>query len=431
MKLKVKNIRKVLRASSKTDSFGQSELHRAAFVGDTESVKKLLARGFNYYLRDKEGKTPLHIALLGSKKAVAELLVDGGCTRNVLDRNGSTPLHLAAYNGYDGIVKKLLEAGGDTRMPDKWGNTPVLCALNSREEASAELLVDMDVTNNIPGIDGCTPLHRAAYLGYEGVVWKLLTAGADTRVHDRRGHTPLHRALLRRMGQVHRNEAVAELLVDVDCTNDIPDFHFGKTPLHLAAGRGFIGTVRKLLFGHVHPHMKDSMGGYPLCAAFYGGHHDVVKVILEACALRDIEIDWKQVSLPKDHIRHYITLLSECEAEMQRMRVTRVHESRLSFYDVVKRHVCRVTPYLRIDSIVHVFASSFQLMLDFPHYADFIAHKLGCAKKRRALANRCVACFSLPAWKLPPLPPTVTDILFLCLSDSDMRNFICAVDGKS
>ncbi|XP_054720102.1 kinase D-interacting substrate of 220 kDa B-like [Uloborus diversus] len=332
------------------------------------------------------------------------------------DGEGRTALHWAAWRGETEKVKLLLEGGWDTRARNSMLSTPLHEALRRGKEATAEVLLEADFM--MDGADRCgwTPLHAAAGGGCVAAIGKLLAAGADSSLTDSQGRTPLHRALL------DGREAAAELLLGATPELDRTDTE-GRTPLHDAASRGYARIVRELLSRGVRPHVRSDEGVYPLQYAVWGGHDEVVRMLLAAYALRDVRIDWAEMELRrKQKKKRCIKLLSDCRAEICRMKDTRVEGSGVSFYDVATRHTSRVARRLSAETIRRLLLSD-HLVERFPVYGELLSLKLRELEERRFLSDRCRQCFSLLA---RPLPLTCTDIILPCLTDEDMRNFIRA-----
>lgn len=85
--------------SATTQQINSPEGHRAAAMGDVDSIKKLVKTDKRLLRkRDGNGWSPLHEAIRGGHKDIVVLLIEQGSDineRTRRDRKGSSPLHLA------------------------------------------------------------------------------------------------------------------------------------------------------------------------------------------------------------------------------------------------------------------------------------------------------------------------------------------------
>ena len=86
----------------------------AAFKGQLEAAKLLLAKGADIDARDNEQMTPLHVVAMEGRKEMSKLLVSKGAQINPKDAKGRTPLYLAThYDSKDNKgVAEILRANG-------------------------------------------------------------------------------------------------------------------------------------------------------------------------------------------------------------------------------------------------------------------------------------------------------------------------------
>ncbi|MDR3285588.1 MAG: ankyrin repeat domain-containing protein [Holosporales bacterium] len=131
-----------------TDRNGRTPLHSAAENGHLDIVNALLPRdGINVNTTDGNGRTPLHSAAAGGHLDIVNALlprvganvnypgnIAGGVTSvtsffaNIKDKDGATPLHLAVAGGHLGIATALLATGVNVNIEDKNGATPLRLA---------------------------------------------------------------------------------------------------------------------------------------------------------------------------------------------------------------------------------------------------------------------------------------------------------------
>ncbi|KAH9980408.1 ankyrin repeat-containing domain protein [Russula compacta] len=138
--------------------------------------------------------TPLHAASRLGHSEMVELLLDHSVDVDVRDRNDRTPLHLAIYGtdwtvedpgvervkGMKMIIRILIGHNADTDARDNEGKT----LLNQL------LAHDIEKRDN----EASTPLHAALVRGSVKIVQLLLKYGANIHVQDKTGRTPLHLA---------------------------------------------------------------------------------------------------------------------------------------------------------------------------------------------------------------------------------------------
>lgn len=73
-------------------------LHRAAFNGNLNEAKRLIAEGFEVNLQDDDGATPIMHAIVEDHIDIVKYLLDCGASTNIKDTDGSSVYDLAAGN---------------------------------------------------------------------------------------------------------------------------------------------------------------------------------------------------------------------------------------------------------------------------------------------------------------------------------------------
>jgi ankyrin repeat protein len=194
-------------------------LHFAAFIGDLNSVKKLIEDGTDVDSKDKENQTPLLYAALGGNKQVVEYLVDKGADINAKDKYGRTPLHDAAGNDNDQTVELLIERSAQVDVKDNSGVTPLYLAASGTKEAVELLLAagaDINIKRTTKPDEGFGLLHVASKNSNKRVVEFLITKGLDINAETADGRTALELARdTIRLGSAakKRRKAIVELLL--------------------------------------------------------------------------------------------------------------------------------------------------------------------------------------------------------------------------
>ena len=158
-----------------------------------ETIRKLLARGFDPNTPDEKGVAGLLLALKSESPKAAMVLAKHPQTNlNVQNKVGETPLMLAAINNQLELAKVLIENGADVNKPD-W--TPLHYAATRGHRDMMRLLLDNDAYIDSESANGTTPLMLAAYSGTPLAVKLLLEEGADPTLVNHGQATALSLAL--------------------------------------------------------------------------------------------------------------------------------------------------------------------------------------------------------------------------------------------
>ena len=156
-------------------------LRAAANKGCMEAVRFLVEEKVNLSDKDKEGKTPLLLAVESGHLAIARYLVESMQEgMNDADNSwGNTALLSAARNGHLTVIRWLLEQGADKDKANKRGHTALLCAIFMTQTAAAQLLLEQGADVNKTDENGWMPLHHAVGYCPSELVTCLMNWGAD------------------------------------------------------------------------------------------------------------------------------------------------------------------------------------------------------------------------------------------------------------
>ncbi|XP_028404349.1 NF-kappa-B inhibitor epsilon-like isoform X2 [Dendronephthya gigantea] len=154
-------------------------------------------------LRDDDGDTPLHIAIVHENQRLIEKLIGlislSKMTVNTPNNLSQTALHLAVLTKQPLVVQQLMNAGADANAQDRNGQTAIhLCAANGDIRCLHEIksAKSKRINLEIKNFDGLTALHLAVQKKHQNVVEALIQYGANIDVKDgKSGHTPLHHAI--------------------------------------------------------------------------------------------------------------------------------------------------------------------------------------------------------------------------------------------
>ena len=116
----------------------RTALHRAAFIGELNIVKLLVAKGADVNVADADGTTPLSCAALEGNLDVVKCLMLHGAKPSAFA--GWGPLHAAAVRNHVDVLQWLLAHGVDVNEPDDLGMTAHTLALANGHLGAADVL---------------------------------------------------------------------------------------------------------------------------------------------------------------------------------------------------------------------------------------------------------------------------------------------------
>ncbi|KAF5281784.1 hypothetical protein FQR65_LT14531 [Abscondita terminalis] len=311
-------------------------LHLAAAHGDFAIMSALLERGLNINVPNKNGETPLLVALREHRWVIAELLLLHGADVNTIENEyGRTCLHYVADSAEDKLMTLLIEKGCDVNAQQYDGLTALMEAIRSGMYTMVKILLDNGADPNIADYYyGMTAFHWAAssnrkimldviakvedldkrskddetalYLSIQSHydLARIILEHGATDFTGKDGNTCLH--YVAENGVVDLTELLADKMINVDCVNDE-----GNTPLMLAIKHEQKEVVQLLLQrgadvrllnndGNSCIHLasstseqlalivdrgdvnrKNNSGQTPLLIAISGGHTENVTILLE------------------------------------------------------------------------------------------------------------------------------------------------------
>ncbi|CAH2226182.1 ankyrin repeat domain-containing 50 [Pelobates cultripes] len=265
---------------NKCDSEGRSALAVASLCVPAgheypELVSLLLEHGADPELEDKDGVTPLLVAVYEGQAEVAELLLEAGADPNRADKSRMTPLLAAASGGHAEVIRVLLLWGSKIDATDSEGRSSLaMAAAATGGEQAVRVLLDRGLDENHRDRLGWTPLHWAACQGRRSSCRALIEGGAKVGIRDYEGYTPFL------LASQEGHTGCVELLLNrsshiEQCTND------GRTALCLAALAGHRSTVELLLRRRADPNVKNRHGKPLLYLLVLEGQLDMVEILLE------------------------------------------------------------------------------------------------------------------------------------------------------
>ncbi|KAL3075605.1 hypothetical protein niasHT_034972 [Heterodera trifolii] len=259
--------------------FGRTPLHEVAKLGDEKMLKIMWKMNADANIRDKEDKTPLHVAAERGHTQVVETLIDKfGSSIRARTKDGSTLLHLVSAEGHADTALAFLKRGVPLYMPNKSGAVSLHKAAAAGYNEVVKILINRGTKVDIPTRDNYTALTVAVRSGQASVVETLLGFGADVHITNGQiGETALHVAAGLPCGDIE----CAQMLLKSGAQPNVQRMQDGRTPLHIAAAVGHCAMCRLLLAEGADAQLKSKNGETALHLAAKHCHFPVVQLLLD------------------------------------------------------------------------------------------------------------------------------------------------------
>lgn len=213
---------------------GWTPLMLALNFGQTEIVRLLLAKQADPHLRHITGLSPLMIAADYGNLETVRLLLGRNVQINAQTDRGRTALMFAAENGFDEIGRLLLENGADPHRKDGENQTAADWARRNGHLLLAELLAPTPALSTAQAgkietvpIDIDRNLLAAVEKGHYHLAELLIDNSADVNTTNEAGESLL--MIATRLSDAGLLQLLIERGADVNLTD-----RAGKTPLRLA-----------------------------------------------------------------------------------------------------------------------------------------------------------------------------------------------------
>ena len=286
---------------------GVTPLAIAVQKNDLETVRLLTAAGADIHTQDTNGNSPLSIALAGTSEMLEAVVneTNAGFT----DSNGNTPLHLALIcDAPLSKIQYIISLMKDVNTRNKDGNSALFLSILKNRQKVGELLLaknadifSTNTNNNSPlrlalkyggsvqdwlitsktikqqDGTGNTVLHYAAEWQYKDAINGLVMKGADISAKNANGETPLFSAVKT------NNPAIIQTVVDCGADIKARD-NLGSTAMHTAVRWDAPASIDKLLALGINVNAQNTAGKSPLAEAVVAGKFEIAKKLLASGA---------------------------------------------------------------------------------------------------------------------------------------------------
>ena len=172
----------------------------AAARGDAPLIQKLTVSGESPDTQDSYGRTPLHVAAYRGQHDAMRALVAAGADPNALEADRYDIVTIAAVADDLPTLRLALDLDARaTNVTSRWDGTALIAAAHLGHAEAVRILIragaPLDHVNNL----GWTALIESIVLGdggqrHQDTLQALVEAGANVKLADRNGRTPLELA---------------------------------------------------------------------------------------------------------------------------------------------------------------------------------------------------------------------------------------------
>lgn len=136
------------------------------------------------------GETAMHAVVQRRDLTWVRFLLQRGANPNIADKNGITPLQIAVQLGFIEGAERLIKGGAQVDVPDTTGETPLITAIHRRDTAMVELLITNGANPDRTDNSGRSARDYAALMGERAGIAEAIAKAEKGKADTARAYGP-------------------------------------------------------------------------------------------------------------------------------------------------------------------------------------------------------------------------------------------------
>ena len=247
-----------------SDQKGNTALHYAVREEDVLSVRQLCAAGANPTIYNSKGESTIHLAAAAADPRIFYALRKASplvqINIDAPNREGDSPLHIAVKKQLIRTSGTLLSASANRHSLDKAGDTPLHIAVKLENLYLTRHLLSIVAIKHRNSV-GDTPIMIAAKQGNGEIFRTLLINQSQLIIVDQAENSLLH------LAAIPSSTLILHFLLERHKPQQEPKNKEGETPLHFACLHNNLAAARTLIAYGAKINTVNQLGQTPFMAA--------------------------------------------------------------------------------------------------------------------------------------------------------------------
>ncbi len=302
--------------------------------GRVDEAKERFTSKYDVNEVDEDGNSVLHIAAILDDSDLVTFFVIKHANLNLENFFGQTPLHVAIENNSYEAAKALVSLGADIFAENQEG-TPAIALAFEKNSVYYDIFITQKTSEHKRAENGQNIVHYLVQTKDEQGINLCVKKDIPLAVPDNSGTSPLELAF-QNLNDIKSVRIAAELIMN-GAETDSSEFNYfqtairtrnldyrfadGQTPLHIAAIQGDTAIAQYLLENNALTNVQDSSGASPLHESIRYGNTEIAKLLLAHGANPNAKDNLGKTPvllvIPEEHRNELYALLLENKADMK------------------------------------------------------------------------------------------------------------------